>query len=229
MAELAEDATAALRRRVDPALGRQGAGIDPQNQELGPGVPGEMRARLTHHRREAAVEADEDEARRGGARRLDPRELVAVERQRLLDQHRLALLERRRHQRRMARMARRDQHGIDRGIVEHRGDVGRARGEAVLLLRMLRREAALRHDGAQRHVAPLGQLRQQHGTREVAGADDPEHAAAGRLFRCRKDRRGAPRRRLVIAEDDAEMRRRIAHDEIIGVLRLVEMKAVRDQ
>src|SRR5260221_1541884 len=61
--ELAENAAAALRGGIDPALGRQRAGIDPEDEELRSRMLGEMGAGAHAHRREAAVEADPEKPR----------------------------------------------------------------------------------------------------------------------------------------------------------------------
>ena len=162
-------------------------------------------------RREAAVEAHGQE----GPAALDGLgELARVGHRhghRLLDEHRLARLDRRAGDRVVEVVAGGHVDDGHRGVVEDLAVVRRAPGEAVVLDGGADREPAAGAGRGQREAGVRLQQRQQHRAEVPAVADDPDaeravprrrRGAADRAVRDRARRRG--RRIQVVVEQDAD-------------------------
>jgi hypothetical protein len=232
VARLAQDAPAAGGRVVHPVPGRNVAGIDRDQDGLRAG--GQQRAHLLDVRREAAVEADHDEGpRRPAPGRLDRAEFRRVQGQRLLDEHRLAGIERVGGKARVAAVARRDHDQVGLGIGQHGRGVGGGGGEAVFAPDMAAADAVGGGDLAEGR-AGLGEGGYQGAPGEFAGADaaDPRRAgqrgARGRRQRD-LDRRLRRRCRVIgrVFQQDAEAL--LIQQRGIGGRRLGQRETVGDE
>ena len=236
MADLAEDPSPALVRGVGPVIRRQRARVDPEKHELGSRRPPKPVAHGDRHGREAAVEADLEKGGRAVAGRDHPVDLLAVEAQRLLHQHRLARFQGAGRQFGVAVVAGGDENGIDIGVFQDRRRVGAGMGEAEGLPAFLGGRAAPGDHGVKTDAGHFLQFRQEHGAGKVAGPDDPENAPGGVCRRRRKGRARRPcagrrgvRRSAAVGQHHAQVGLVGAGDHGVGRLRLVQGEAVADQ
>ena len=162
----------------------------------------EPRAGLAEQRGEAAVEPDLQPVVAG---LVDGGEHVGqpglVERERLLDEHRLARAQRTRGERGVRVVPGHDEHDVDVRVVDHGVEVGGGRGEPELALGVGRRQRRRGDDVGQRHVLALLQVRQQHRRRVVARRRRTPGAAG------RRGARPAWRRSTASAPGSARVRR----------------------
>ena len=175
MARLAEVAAAALGP-VHPVLARQEPGVHAVVDHERRAAARECRLHRRHRRREAPVEAGHEHGLAFGparVERLDARELVLGERERLLHEDVLAGGERAKHQVRVQVVARGDHHEVHGGVGERRLDVGPGVRRLVALRDVGRGGAGAAHDPAQLEaVAELVEVRQVHALGEAAGAHE---------------------------------------------------------
>ena len=165
-----------------PAPRIQPPGVDVVADLQRPAPAPEGTLEVDQQRREAAVEADHQAVVAAVAdRRQDRLELVRVDRQGLLDEHRLASLQGLAHHRRVRMVAGGDQHGVDRLVGQQAPVVGGASLEAELALGV-----GCRQPGGGRHldqpdVGPVAQVGQEHAGGVVAGPDhaEPDHRQGG--------------------------------------------------
>ena len=202
MAALAEDPAAAVLRVVKPVVVREGSRIDAHEQRRRRRSL-ELLSQANRERGEAAVEADHQQPAAGEGV-LEALELFLVEGERLLDEDRLARVERRSGEARVARVARGDHDGVDRLVreelvrvrgrsleAEARGDVGGG-------------EAGLGRDRGELRPRVL-QSGNQRRARECSGADEADADGSGaRAPRRRRDDRARLAGLVRVFEHDPE-------------------------
>ena len=229
MANLAQNPAAALVP-VNPALRRDVAGVDADQHGFRSRLAGEAIPQRPGHGREAAVEADLEEAGRLVSGHDDAVDLGTAQAQRLLHQHRLAGGQGPGGQLGVAVVAGGDEDRVDFGVVEDRRHIRCGRGKPERVAGVIGHGAFLVDQGVQPDVRHFFQLRKQDRAGETAGADGSEHAfSVGRRRRRRKHRGRGLGFIAGIGEDHAQMGLGGLGNQGVGVLGPLEIEAVRDQ
>ncbi len=236
VANFTEDAPAAFDRIHDPAVARHDARVDAIGHEQRLGDAREELAALDGERREPPVEADHEPRVGVGLHRLDHvGQAGGVDRQRLLDEYRLAGADRRGGQPRVLIVARRDDHGVDVRIDDHFVGIARAIFGAVLRADVAAGVAGRRANRLQVDALLRRERGQQHALRELAGADD----ATAQLIARRPSNRGRARHQIhartgrdlaVVLEQDRHGRLgTLTRHDLIGRLGVVDREPMRDK
>ena len=146
----------------------------------------------------------------------------------------LAGLERHAREAGVAVVARCDQHGVDLGIADHALHFGRGVAEAVAPREGFRVRPVGRAHALQTQAFELLEVRQQHGLRVVACADQAEPHRAARITGRdpQRVRLGGGRHALGLGvlEHDADSRCQLAACHLVEHLhRVAEREAMRDE
>ena len=179
MADLTDDAATAFHA-VDPAIARHGAGIHSIAHIFGSGRCGQYAACLHQHGREAAVEANGQDAICSVGGRSHRVQFLFGESERFLHEHMLAGIERRDGELRMAVVTCGNEQGRGRGVIKYFAKIGRGTGKAELFGGA---DGAQPRGGDDRreHRAAVCRLDgwQEYGSGVIAHADEGDAVCGG--------------------------------------------------